>query len=227
MKLLATVKGWFARASSESTMLIALLRASRAHGRNAFYWGLVNLLGGLMPLWATLFVRAIYGRPPNTEAFVIRGDVVLYAAAFLAPVIYQVTVRIKKEASVLGVGAVIVAVSALLLSAITYVVVNPEFAPGGTPQAALNRPFVSSVSYALLLLAFGLSMVVFLNEQQLEYEELTGVEKIGQEALSAKVEELKPEPARTSPLPAPPEIDEATLQETLSEKFHEEENGQQ
>lgn len=205
-------------------MLKTLGGALRAHWRNTLYWGLCALLGGLLPLWITLFVRRIYERPMDVQSFVLRGDVVLYAAAFLAPAIYQVAVRMKDEGSILAVGAVITAVIALLMSAIVYVVMNPGIVPGGPPLQIHNYRFINEVSCGLLLLSLMLSICVFLNEQQLQFEAFDRAEKHGQETLGERVAEANPQPANVALLAPLPGADVLPPEAELKERFREDEH---
>lgn len=210
---------------SRSPMLVTLWKSWRQNWQNAIWWAICTLAGGLMPLWATLFIRRTLERPFGLEDFVVHGDLVLYAAAFLAPAIYQVAVRMKNDTSRLGVGAVTTASLALVFSAIVYTVVSPDLVPGGIAQHIHDYTFLNSVSYGLLLLAFFFSVCVFLNEQQLEFEDLEGAEKIDQKILSTRLGEHKPESANAAFLVSPPGADETEVEETLAEKFTEDNDG--
>ena len=210
---------WISRAVGGSPLLVTLWKTWRQHWWNALLWGIFCLTGSLLPLWATLFIRGVYGHPYRFEDFVLHGDLALYAAAFLAPAIYQIIFRMKNHSSFLGVGAVILAIMALLFSAIVYMVVNPELVAPAVSQQIHDYTLLNFVSYSLLLAAVAFSVFVFLNEQQLAFEDLAGAEKIDQEVLISKVEMRNPEPANATPLAAPPSIDEQEDQEVLMEEF--------
>lgn len=182
-------------------------------------------MGSLLPLWLTIFLRRAYDLPNNFEDFVLRGDLVLIAAAFLAPAIYQVGVRMRKEASFLGIGAIILAVVGLLFSALVYVVLNPEVAASRQGLPTPDYKFVSVVSWVLFLFAFTLAVCIFLNEQQLEFENLQAAEKIDQTVLSSQLEELKPEAVNAQPLETQPDATDAEMQDALKDKFKEDADG--
>ena len=211
--------------TSDPPLRSTLWHAPRAHWRNALYWFLCAILGGLLPLWVTLFIRAIYERSLNLEGFVLHGDPVLYAAAFLGPVIYHVGARMRKDTSILGMGALITAVIALLLSAIVYVVVNPEIASSGTLQQAHGHSFLNLTTWSLLLLSSCLSLCVFMNEQQLEFEEFDQAEKAGQQTLRKKIQERNPPSANATPIVPAPGSEEPVSEEELMGKFTEERHG--
>lgn len=221
MTLTSAPNKWISKAISNSPVLVTVWKTCRKNWWSALLWGLFTLAGSLLPLWATLFIRGVHGQPYRLEDFVLRGDLVLYAAAFLAPAIYQIVFRMKNNTSFLGLGAVIIAVMAILASAIVYMVVNPELISQTPAEQIHETALLDFVSYSLLLASVVFSVFVFLNEQQLEFTDLKGAEKIDQAVLTAVFEEKNPTAAHVSILTQPPDAAEQETEETLSQKFTE------
>ena len=177
----------------------------------------------MMPLWVTLFMRWAYGVPFNLQGFILRGDFALYSAAFLAPILYQIAARMKREKTVLGTGAIILSTLGLVFSALIYTVVNPEMITNGATPQVHNTAGVIKVSLGLLIVAFLFAVCVFLNEQQLELEDLNNAEFIDSSILNMKMDELKPHPAAATPIEIP--VEEATDSEAeLEHLFVEDDN---
>jgi hypothetical protein len=224
MEIVTPLSLWVTRVVSNSPLLVTVWKTCRQHWWNALLWGVFSLTGSLLPLWATLFIRGVYGHPYNLEDFVLHGDLVLYAAAFLAPAIYQIIFRMKNNTSFLGIGAVVFATMALLFSAIVYMVVNPELVAPSISQKITDYTLLNFVSYSLLFVAIAFSVFVFLNEQQLAFEDLKNAEKIDQEVLSAKIEKQRPASAHAAILKQPQELSEPELENALSNTFKENPN---
>jgi hypothetical protein len=180
-------------------------------------------VGVMMPLWVTLFMRWAYGLPFRVESFILRGDFALYSAAFLAPTLYEIAARMKSEKSRLGLGAMILSTLGLLFSALIYTVLNPEMATNGVALQVHNAAGVIRLSLAMLFLAFLFAVCVFLNQQQLDPEDLANAELIDSNILSTKMDELGPQPTAAEPIAAPVE-EPADTEAELKNKFVEDDN---
>jgi hypothetical protein len=177
----------------------------------------------MMPLWVTLFMRWAYGLPFRVESFILRGDFALYSAAFLAPILYQIAARMKSEKTRLGLGAMILSTLGLVFSALIYTVLNPEMTTNGVALQVHNTAGVIRLSLAMLLFAFLFAVCVFLNEQQLEPEDLANAELIDSSILNMKMDELAPQPTATELIEAPVE-ELADTEAELKDRFVEDNN---
>ena len=171
-----------------STLAVGLWKAAAAHWQNALWWSLCNFGGGLAPLWIAIFLRRLFSHPANLRSFVEHGDLALYAAAFLAPLLFQIVARIRRAGSLLQIGALILTSLALVFAALVFTAVSPELANRGI----VNEALLLRSSSMVFLFASGMAIAVFLNEAQLENPDLTAAEMVDRTILSDAVQSRSP-----------------------------------
>lgn len=151
-----------------------------------------------MPLWTAMFLRGLHHEPVNISDFAIRGDFALYSAAFLAPAIYSVAASVKRESSFLQTGAMTLLSIALAFSAIVFTSVSPDLlgVSLSSPHVwkDMNLRFMLVVSWLLLIFAFSMAFVVFLNESYREEPNLRVADEVEMSILRQQVDLKKPTP---------------------------------
>ena len=150
-----------------------------------------NLLGSLMPIWASFFLLKLHHQHFYLNDFVKHGEFALYTAAFLAPALQLVVRNIRDSKYVLGTGAVLFAVAGLVASGIIYsgVVLGVP-----SPQQ-IDEGFLFYVSIILFASSLGFAVLVALFEYQPVNLNVRKSEEEGEKLLARKFSGKKPEAA--------------------------------
>lgn len=163
--------------SKRPGIIEALIHSTWDDWRETFYWFGFNVLGGLMPIWATPFLLRIHKQRIAYAELVSHGEFALYSAAFLAPVLLVIFRIRRRDRYILGPGIGLLALAALLFCAFIY---STAASTAGTPsQQSLDVDFVvqsSSVIFAVtivlaLLVAFVENRATNLNLREMETRE--------------------------------------------------------
>ena len=115
-----TTPRWISDFIERHPLLLTVNSARQRHWQATVMWVLYNFLGSLMPIWSTYFLLRLYSQSFVLNDYVKHGEFALLTAAFLAPALQQVVQSIRDERYVLGTGAVFLAVTGLVISAILY-----------------------------------------------------------------------------------------------------------
>jgi hypothetical protein len=192
-------------------------------------WVAYNFLGSLMPIWGTYFLLHLYDQPFVLNDFAKHGEFALYTAAFLAPALQQVVKSIRNQKYVLGTGAVLIAVTGLVISAIIYsglttgLTLKTSLEQHGGPVVLLAKPSEAFLFSSTLVL-FGSSLVfafiVTLIENVLMDPSPSKMEGESEAKLRTQFKAAAPEPAVgldprvPDVVAAPPTNDELALKFT-------------
>ena len=174
-----------------------------------------------MPIWGAFFLLRLHHTPFLWGDFARHGEFGIYAAAFLAPAIYQILKSIKRDTFPLKAGSVLLAVFGILTSAFIYAGTNPQFAPSAAVQGgAVDEAYLMKVSGTLLLLAFTFGFFVTLMDTLANDVDLAYVDKVSQAILKTEITvdqpELVSDIADVSP---PPEEHAIPSNEELKQQF--------
>ncbi len=140
-----------------------------------------------MPIWGAFFLLRLHRIPFLWVDFARHGEFGLYAAAFLAPAVYQILKNIRRDKFPLKGGAVLLAVAGILMAGFLYAGTNPQF--GATPASSqathVDEIYLVKVSGGLLACAFIFSFLVMLIENVTTDPDLGLADKVNQGFLNA------------------------------------------
>lgn len=149
-----------------------------------------------MPIWGAFFLLRLHRVQFFWVDFARHGEFGLYAAAFLAPAIYQILKSIRRDKFPLRAGSVLIAVVGILMAAFIYAATNPQFGPSVPPQGEkIDETYLMEISGTLLALAFVFSFFVTLMDTAVNDPDLAYLEKVDQAFLRSEVAVERPEPA--------------------------------
>jgi hypothetical protein len=183
-------------------------------------WAFSNIVGSFMPIWGAFFLLRLHHTPFLWVDFARHGEFGIYAAAFLAPAIYQILKIIRRDKFPLKRGSVLLALVGILMAAFIYSGTNPQFAANAAVQVGtIDETYLMRVSGTLLLLAFTFSFFVTLMDTAANDPDLGYADKVNQAFLEAEVTVDQPglvsDIADVSPPPgedAPPSSDDLKQQ---------------
>jgi len=187
------------RLADRTSIIRAILDCSPAHWRLAFLWAFSSVVGSFMPIWGAFFLLRLYNITFHWIDFARHGEFGLYAAAFLAPSVYQVLKHFRRQRFPLKGGAVLLALAAILMAAFLYAGTNPHFGgvPVGSPSSRLDESYVMKISTCLLAFAFLFSFLVVLIENVTDDPDLGVSDRVNQGLLSAAVTMEGPQTSST------------------------------
>lgn len=141
-----------------------------------------------MPIWGALFLLRLHRTPFHWVDFASHGEFGIYAAALLAPAIYQILKSIRKDRFPLRTGSVLLALVGILTAAFIYAGTNPQFAANAAVAAGtIDEAYLMTFSGALLVLAFTFSFFVTLMDTVVTEPDLGYANKVDQAFLEAEV----------------------------------------
>lgn len=173
-----------------------------------------------MPIWGAFFLLRLHKAPFVLVDFTRHGELGLYAAAFLAPSVYQILKSIRRDDFPLRGGSVLLALVGILMAAFLYAGTNPQLgANASMGTGTVDEPYLMQVSGILLLLAFGFSFLVTLIDISVNDPDLGVTDKVEQGFLNAAVAVESPRGVQGV---APPDHDDNTtpLNDELKRKFN-------
>jgi len=174
-----------------------------------------------MPIWGAFFLLRLHHTPFVWVDFARHGEFGIYAAAFLAPAIYQILRSIRKDTFPLKTGFVLLGLFGILLAAFIYAGTNPQFAVNAAVQGgAIDEAYLMWFSGSLLSLAIAFSFFVTLMDAVANDPDLGYADKVNQAFLEAEV--TVDHPAAVSDIvdvSPPPEEHAIPSNEELKQQF--------
>ncbi len=136
---------------------------------DAFYWMILTIIGGLLPLWGGFIVLKLLDQSPSIITFAESGEFVVFGAGILSSAIYKITREItpnlltvfkKKEEPYKISGLLkltfpfhrplnIIILPLILIAALTFSVVTLVNIPG--IDVPLNRVFLRNLSLGVFI----------------------------------------------------------------------------
>ena len=174
-----------------------------------------------MPIWGAFFLLRLHHTPFLWVDFARHGEFGIYAAAFLAPAIYQILKSIRKDTFPLKTGFVLLGLVGVLLAAFIYAGTNPQFAVNASVQAGtIDEAYLMWFSGTLLSLAFAFSFFVTLMDTVANDPDLGYADKVNQAFLQAEVTVDHPEVVSDiADVSAPTDEDAVSSNEKLKQQF--------
>jgi hypothetical protein len=153
--------------------------SKRRHWADGFRWFSWNVIGGFLPLWATLFGLRLTKQPMTLGAVTSKGEFAIYSAALIAGSLYVVAkdFRLKDIKSFSEVRkalfpsmstVVLILVGLLLLSAVTFAFVCLfDVLGAGKPEALgiLDRKFLSRTTEIILFVTVPLALLIVVADE--------------------------------------------------------------
>lgn len=174
-----------------------------------------------MPIWGAFFLLRLHHTPFLWVDFARHGEFGIYAAAFLAPTIYQILKRIRRDKFPLKTGSVLLALFGILMAAFIYAGTNPQFAANAAVQnGTIDEAYLMKVSGTLLLLAFTFSFLVTLMDAVSSEPDLGYADKVNQAILQAEVTADEPTAVSDIADVSSPEADAIPSDAVLKEQFN-------
>jgi hypothetical protein len=165
----------------------ALFDSSVEHWRQALLWAFSNAVGSFMPIWGAFFLLRLHRIDFRFADFARHGEFALYAAAFLAPAVYQILRNMRREKFPLKAGSILLALAGILMTAFIYAGTNPQFGATPTNGGQLDEHYLMTVSGSLLSIAFLFSFLVMLIDNVTNDPDLGVSDRVNQAFLEAAV----------------------------------------
>jgi hypothetical protein len=148
--------------------------STRKHWADGFRWFSWNVMGGFLPLWATLIGLRLTKQPMTLGSVASKGELAIYSAALLAGALYLVvrdfrfkdikSFREIRKGLFPSMGTVVLLlVALLLLSAVTFAFVCLFDVLGtGKPEilAIFDRDFLGRSTEIILLVTIPLALLI-------------------------------------------------------------------
>jgi hypothetical protein len=176
------------RAIKRPAIVKSILNCSPKNWREAILWAFSNIVGSFMPIWGAFFLLRLHRTPFLWVDFASHGEFGIYAAAFLAPAIYQILKSIRKDKFPLKTGSVLLALFGILMAAFIYAGTNPQFAANASVQrGTIDEKYLMRMSGTLLFLAFAFSFLVTLMDTVSSEPDLGYADRVNQAFLQAEI----------------------------------------
>ena len=140
-----------------------------------------------MPIWGAFFLLRLHHSSFRWIDFTRHGEFALYAAAFLAPSVYQILKSFRRNKFPLKGGSVLLALVGILMAAFIYAGTNPQFGPSAGTLPGVDESYLVRVSSILLASAFLFSFMVSLIEMVVSDPDLGVSDDVNQAFLRAAV----------------------------------------
>lgn len=199
-----------------SALLYAITHGSGAVWLETAKWLGFNLVGSLFPLWGTYILLRIQTKSPAFNDFVVHGEFAVYAAAFIAPSLWVILRNMKEKGPLLGTGAVLIGLFALLACVAVYSGIL--LAPIENGKRVVDEKLIRNWSVILFggSLIFAI-IVAFTGEQQANPK---SVEAEEQTELADRVASKQPPKTQVAPITDETTLTAPVTQEELKRQFN-------
>jgi hypothetical protein len=129
--------------------------------RDATYWLVYSLLGGLAPIWCGVIISKILSHPPTLGQFTAHGEFALYTAAIVAPAFHTLSRDLKVPGFKGRQFFLLASVCCMVIAVCIYVAVSCAQIPGlMLAIGTIDQEFLRFFTPLLFVFAMGLAFIV-------------------------------------------------------------------